>query len=135
MPDYTGTMSLASSRMERNEEKGDNKASTPKATRAKDGGLRLRQPLLGVPPLASAVPDYEFSAWFAVSAPKATPPATITTLNKTINASIAEPAIVARMTELGSAPMVLSPAELDAFVVAETDKWAKVVKFSGVQVD
>ncbi len=91
--------------------------------------------LPGIPPLASAVPGYEFSAWFAVSAPKSTPPATITILNKAINASIAEPEIVARMTELGGAPMVLSPAELDAFVVAETDKWAKVVKFSGVQAD
>jgi tripartite-type tricarboxylate transporter receptor subunit TctC len=91
--------------------------------------------LPGIPPLASVVPGYEVSTWFALCAPKATPAATIATLNKAVNATLAEPAIVARMTELGSAPMVLSPGELDAFIVAETDKWTKVVKFSGAQVD
>jgi tripartite-type tricarboxylate transporter receptor subunit TctC len=91
--------------------------------------------LPGIPPLASLVPGYEVSAWFALSAPKATPVATIATLNKAVNATLAEPAIVTRMTELGSAPMVLSPGELDAFLVAETKKWAEVVKFSGAQVD
>jgi tripartite-type tricarboxylate transporter receptor subunit TctC len=91
--------------------------------------------LPGIPPLASVVPGYEVSAWFALSAPKATPAATIMTLNKAINATLAEPAIVARMAELGGTPMVLSPGALDAFVVAETDKWAEVVKFSGAQVD
>jgi tripartite-type tricarboxylate transporter receptor subunit TctC len=74
-------------------------------------------------------------AWYAVSAPKATPSATITTLNQAINASLAEPAIVTRITELGGTPMVASPSELDAFVVAETKKWAEVVKFSEAQVD
>ena len=91
--------------------------------------------LPGIPPIASAVPGYDVSAWYALSAPKATPAATIATLNKTVNASLAEPAIVARITELGGTPMVVSPSELDAFVVAETDKWAKVVKFSGAQVE
>jgi tripartite-type tricarboxylate transporter receptor subunit TctC len=91
--------------------------------------------LPGIPPVASAVPGYEMSAWFGVSAPKATPSATITTLNKAINASLAEPAIVTRVTELGGGPMVLRPSELDAFAVAETAKWAEVVKFSGAQVD
>jgi tripartite-type tricarboxylate transporter receptor subunit TctC len=90
--------------------------------------------LPGIPPVATAVPGYEVNAWFALSAPKATPAATITTLNKAINATLAEPAIVARITELGGTPMVLSPSELDAFVVAETKKWAEVVKFSGAQV-
>jgi tripartite-type tricarboxylate transporter receptor subunit TctC len=91
--------------------------------------------LPGIPPVADAVPGYEVDAWYALCAPKATPAATITTLNKAINATLAEPAIVARMAELGGTPMVLSPGALDAFVVAETDKWAEVVKFSGAQVD
>src|SRR5262249_15163437 len=91
--------------------------------------------LPGVPPIASAVPGYEVIAWYGLSAPKATPAATIATLNKAINASLAEPAIVGRITELGGAPMVLSPSELDAFVVAETKKGAEVVSFSGGKLD
>jgi len=46
--------------------------------------------LPGIPPLASLVPGYEVSAWFALSAPKATPVATIATLNKAVNATLAE---------------------------------------------
>jgi tripartite-type tricarboxylate transporter receptor subunit TctC len=91
--------------------------------------------LAGIPPIASAVPGYDVIAWYGLSAPRATPAATITMLNKAINASLAEPTILARITELGGTPMVASPGELDAFVVAETRKWAEVVKFSGAQVD
>jgi tripartite-type tricarboxylate transporter receptor subunit TctC len=42
---------------------------------------------------------------------------------------------MARFAELGVAPMLLSPAEFDTFVAAETDKWAKVVRYCGAKVD
>jgi len=109
----------------------------------RDGRLRAlavttaaRWPALPeIPPVADAVPGYEVSTWFGLGAPKATPPAVIAKLNTETNASLADRALVARMAELGGVPMVLSPSELDAFVVADTDKWAKVVKFSGAKVD
>jgi tripartite-type tricarboxylate transporter receptor subunit TctC len=88
-----------------------------------------------VPPVADAVPGYEVSGWFALGAPKATPADTIAALNKAVNASLAEPAIAHRMRELGAEPMVMSPGELDAFVAADTQRWAKAVKFSGAKVD
>jgi tripartite-type tricarboxylate transporter receptor subunit TctC len=91
--------------------------------------------LPGIPPVADAVPGYEVSEWFGLGAPKATPAAIITKLNNETNACLADRALVAHMAELGGAPMVFSPSELDAFVAAETDKWAKVVKFSGAKVD
>ncbi len=91
--------------------------------------------LPGVPSVGDVVPGYEVSAWLGLGAPKATPAAVITKLNNETNASLADRALVARMAELGGAPMVLSPSELDAFVAAETDKWAKVVKFSGAKIN
>ncbi len=91
--------------------------------------------LPGIPPVADVVPGYEVSEWFGLGAPKATPAAVITKLNNETNACLANRALVARMAELGGAPMVLSPSELDAFVAAETDKWAKVVKFSGAKIN
>ncbi len=93
-------------------------------------------PLLpGIRPLAAVVPGYEVSAWFGLGAPKATPAATIAILNKAVNAGLTEPIIANRIHDLGAEPMIMSPSELDAFVVAETEKWATAVKFSGAKVD
>jgi tripartite-type tricarboxylate transporter receptor subunit TctC len=91
--------------------------------------------LPGIPPLASVIPGYEVSVWTALGAPKATPASTIAALNKAVNACLAEPAVANRIRELGAQPMIMSPRELDAFVVADTEKWAKAVKFSGAKVD
>jgi tripartite-type tricarboxylate transporter receptor subunit TctC len=97
--------------------------------------LRPSPALPGIPPLAAVVPGYEVTGWFALGAPKATPAATIAVLNKAVNACLAEPAIANRIHELGAEPMIMSPSELDAFVAADTQKWAKAVKFSGATVD
>jgi tripartite-type tricarboxylate transporter receptor subunit TctC len=97
--------------------------------------LNASPALPGIPPLASVVPGYEVSVWTALGAPKATPPETIATLNKAVNASLAEPAIANRIRDLGAEPMIMSPRELDAFVAADTQRWAKAVKFSGAKVD
>jgi tripartite-type tricarboxylate transporter receptor subunit TctC len=93
-------------------------------------------PLLpGIPPLASVVPGYEVTGWYGLGAPKATPADTVAVLNKAVNASLAEPAVVDRIRDLGAEPMIMSPSELDAFVAADTQRWAKAVKFSGATVD
>jgi tripartite-type tricarboxylate transporter receptor subunit TctC len=91
--------------------------------------------LPAIPPLASVVRSYDVTSWYGLGAPKATPPETVAILNKAVNASLAEPAITNRIRELGAEPMIMSPRELDAFVAAETKKWAAAVKFSGAKVD
>jgi tripartite-type tricarboxylate transporter receptor subunit TctC len=91
--------------------------------------------LPGIPPLAAFVPGYEVTLWLALGAPKATPAVTIAALNKAVNAGLAEPAIANRIRGLGAEPMIMSPGELDAFVAADTQRWAKAVKFSGAKVD
>jgi tripartite-type tricarboxylate transporter receptor subunit TctC len=109
----------------------------------RDGRLRAlavtsskASPVLpGIPPLASVVPGYEVSVWTGLGAPKATPAETVAILNKAVNACLAEPGIANRIRELGGEPMVMSPSELDAFVAADTQRWAKAVKFSGAKVD
>jgi tripartite-type tricarboxylate transporter receptor subunit TctC len=91
--------------------------------------------LPGVPPLAAVVPGYEVTSWYGLGAPKATPAETVVILNKAVNASLAEPAIADRIRKLGAEPMIMSPRELDAFVAADTARWAKAVRFSGAKVD
>jgi tripartite-type tricarboxylate transporter receptor subunit TctC len=95
-----------------------------------------RSPALpDVDTVADVIPDFEAIAWFGVGAPKATPAEVIAKLNEQINASLSEPKLAARFAELGATPMLLSPADADAFVAAETEKWAKAVKFAGAKVD
>ena len=88
-----------------------------------------------VPTVAETVKDYEASAWFGMGAPKNTPKEIIATLNKAINEILEEPAMKARLAELGGVPIVATPEEFGKIVQAETDKWEKVVKFAGARVE
>jgi hypothetical protein len=56
-------------------------------------------------------------------------------LNKEISAALADPNINARLADLGTTALALSPVDFGEFIAKETDKWAKVVKFSGAKPD
>jgi tripartite-type tricarboxylate transporter receptor subunit TctC len=107
------------------------------------GGLRAlavttatRSPELpDVPTVAETVPGYEASALFGMGAPKKTPPEIIAKLNREINAVLAEPNIKQRLIELGGEPLIGSSDAFGALIAAETEKWQKVVKFSGAKVE
>src|SRR6266849_1905631 len=84
-----------------------------------------------VPTVADTVPGYEASAWFGIGVPKGTPADVIEKLNKTVNDSLADPKMKARLAELGGAPMPTTPADFGKIMADETAKWKKVVEFSG----
>ena len=88
-----------------------------------------------VPTIAETVPGYEASVFYGMAAPKGTPPEVVATLNSAVNAVLADPKLQARMAELGGEPMPMTPAEFGKLVADETEKWAKVVKFSGAKAD
>jgi tripartite-type tricarboxylate transporter receptor subunit TctC len=88
-----------------------------------------------LPTVGDFVPGYETSAWFGVGAPRNTPAAIIDKLNKEINAGLADPRIKARFADLGATVFPGSPADFGKFIVDETAKWAKVVKFAGAKAD
>jgi tripartite-type tricarboxylate transporter receptor subunit TctC len=93
-----------------------------------------KSPLLpDVPVLADTVPGYEASALFGVGAPKNTPKEVIAKLNKEINEILAEPAIKARLTELGGEPLIGPPEAFGKMIAAETDKWKKVIEEAKVE--
>ncbi|MGC2781605.1 MAG: tripartite tricarboxylate transporter substrate binding protein [Bradyrhizobium sp.] len=85
--------------------------------------------------VAETVPGYEASALFGLGAPKNTPKEIIEKLNKQVNAILAEPDIKNRLVELGGEPLIQSPDQFGAQVVAETEKWKKVVEFAGLKVE
>jgi tripartite-type tricarboxylate transporter receptor subunit TctC len=86
-----------------------------------------------VPTVGETVPGYEVSTWSGVGVPTGTPSEIIEKLNREINAGLADPSIKARFAEVGATPLFFTPAEFGALVAAETERWAKVVKFSGVK--
>ena len=79
------------------------------------------------------VTGYEARTWAGVGAPKGTPTEIITRLNRDVNDGLANPAIRARLSKIGTIPMVFTPDEFGAFVAAETEKWGKVVRSAGIK--
>jgi tripartite-type tricarboxylate transporter receptor subunit TctC len=86
-----------------------------------------------VPALAEFLPGFETSSWLAVGAPSKTASEIVDALNKEINAALADPGIVARLANLGATVLAKSPAGSAAFIDEETEKWRKVVRFSGAK--
>jgi tripartite-type tricarboxylate transporter receptor subunit TctC len=80
-----------------------------------------------VPTVAESVPGFEASTWQGIGAPKNTSSEIVDRLNKEINAALADPKIKARLADLGSVPMPMSPSDFENLIVAETAKWAKVI--------
>jgi tripartite-type tricarboxylate transporter receptor subunit TctC len=87
------------------------------------------------PAVAETVQGYEASALFGMGAPKNTPKEIITRLNAEINAILAEPEMKKRLVDLGGEPLIQTPEKFGADVVAETEKWKKVVEFAGLKVE
>jgi tripartite-type tricarboxylate transporter receptor subunit TctC len=88
-----------------------------------------------LPTVADFVPGYEASAWYGIGAPNGTPAEIVNVLNKEINAILGDAAAKARFEGLGAAVLPGSPAEFAALLAEETEKWGKVVKFSGAKPD
>lgn len=88
-----------------------------------------------VPTIGETVPGYEAVIWYGIVAPKGTPPEVVDTLNAAVNTVLADPQLKAKLAALGGEPMPMTPAQFGKLIADETEKWAKVVKFSGAKAD
>jgi tripartite-type tricarboxylate transporter receptor subunit TctC len=96
---------------------------------------RRSELLPDLPTVGDFVPGYETSAWQGIGAPKNTPAEIINKFNKEINAGLADPKIKTRVADMGGTVLAGSPADFGKLIADETEKWGKVVKFSGAKPD
>jgi tripartite-type tricarboxylate transporter receptor subunit TctC len=93
-----------------------------------------RSPALpDIPTVGDFVPGFEASVWQGIGAPKNTPPGIIERLNKEINAALADPKVSAKLANLGSTALALSPAEFGQLIADETHKWGRVIRAANIK--
>lgn len=88
-----------------------------------------------VPTVGDFISGYEVTTWGGIGAPKGTPSEIIEKLNAAINAGLADSGIKAQYANLGVTVSPGTPEEFGKFMTQDTEKWAKVIKFSGAKVD
>jgi tripartite-type tricarboxylate transporter receptor subunit TctC len=84
---------------------------------------------------ATLIPGFEASAWYGLGAPKDTPAEVVDTLNRSVNAGLADATIKKRLTELGGVPMPLSPEKYGKLIADDTEKWGEVIRAAKIKVD
>jgi tripartite-type tricarboxylate transporter receptor subunit TctC len=88
-----------------------------------------------IPTVSQFVPDFEASNFYGIGAPRDTPADIVARLNKELNATLADPTMMARFADLGATPMPTTPAEFGKLVADETEKWARVIRAGNLKPD
>ncbi len=91
--------------------------------------------LRNVPTVSEFVPGFEANQWYGIGAPTNTPAEIVERLNIETNAILSHPAVKARLADLGETPLGGSSAEFGRLIAEETEKWGRVVRFSGAKAD
>ena len=109
-----------------------------KSGRLRGLAVTTRQRLAALPDLPTVgefVPDFEVNGLIGMGAPKGTPADIILSLNREINAAVAEPRVQARLADLGAVTFSGSPADFTQFLTHETDKWGSVIRTAHIKAD
>src|SRR6266511_1462709 len=93
---------------------------------------RLRV-LPDIPLIGDVVPGYAVTGWLGIGVPRGTPAEIVERLNREVNAVLADPAVKARMAELGSQIFTGSPADFGKLIADETEKWGKVIRAANIK--
>src|SRR5262245_35966561 len=88
-----------------------------------------------VPTVADTVPGFEVSGWNGLAVRKGVPAEIVERLNAEINAGLGDPTVKARIAQATALPLLLSTAQLGAYMAAETEKWGKVIRTANIKPD
>jgi tripartite-type tricarboxylate transporter receptor subunit TctC len=95
--------------------------------------VKRSEALSDLPTINDFLPGYEAILMNGLGVPKGTPAEIVERLNKELNASLADPGIKTRLSDLGDVPAMMSPAEFGRSIADETDKWAKIIKTAAIK--
>ena len=87
----------------------------------------------GLPAVAEFVAGYEVSSWYGIGVPRNTPADIVHSLNKAVNAGLADPKLKKQLDDQGGIEMAGTPADFGKLIADETEKWAKVIRFAGIK--
>jgi tripartite-type tricarboxylate transporter receptor subunit TctC len=87
-----------------------------------------------LPTVSDVLPGYEATLLNGLSAPRNTPADIVDRLNKEINAGLADPAMKAKLAELGNDPVAMTPADFGKLLGDETEKWGKVIRAANIKI-
>jgi tripartite-type tricarboxylate transporter receptor subunit TctC len=86
-----------------------------------------------IPTVAETLPGYDASGWHGLMAPKGVAAQIVEAINKAVMADLADPSFKSKLADLGGVPMPMTPAEFGKFIIADIEKWAKVIKFADIK--
>src|SRR6185436_4067317 len=100
-------------------------------------GSAKRYPALPeIPTIAEAgVPGYEYTTWYGIFGPKGLPASTVTLLSAAVTKAVLSPEVSQRLMPQGAEPSPSTPAELTAYMKAESARWAKVIKAANIKLE
>lgn len=75
----------------------------------------------------SGVPGFEFNAWMGLVGPANLQPDVVDLLNKSTRASLSNPEVAAKLSQIGLTPVTSTPQQFSEFVRSETVRWGRIV--------
>ena len=84
--------------------------------------------------IESGVPNHTTSTWYALIGPPKMPRELVTRLNAETRKALADPEFVNSLIKLGAVPQPTTPAEAEAFIRSEVEKWRKVIVATNSQI-
>jgi tripartite-type tricarboxylate transporter receptor subunit TctC len=87
------------------------------------------------PPVADTLPGFDVTSWYAFFVPIKTPADVIRKIHADTVTVLAEPAIKARLVQVGVEVVASTPGELDARLRAETEQWGPIIKAAGIKAE
>ena len=107
-------------------------AKTGKLRALGHGGTKRSPATPEVPTIAESIPGFQCITWYALMAPSGTPPAIVGRINGEMVRMLGDPTFARRLTDQGQEPQATTPAELSAYMRAESERWSRVIKAAGL---